>query len=113
MTRNSLPRSKALTGKKEGEEAAVRQLPRQFGGSTLPEERGSDRNGVVVDLLTDLVFGYCRDVLSLYFHPIREVVAGEADPGLVVLNQASEIKRIDGSKVAVPDLERIACAGGL
>src|SRR6516225_10733789 len=54
----------------------------------LPEESGSDRNGVVVDLLTDLVFGDGSDVLSLQLYPIREVVAGEADPGLVVLNQA-------------------------
>src|SRR6516165_9209569 len=113
MTRNSLPRSKALTGKKEGEEVAVRQLPRQFGGSTLPEECGSDRHGVVVDLLTDLVFGYRRDVLSLYFLPICVVVAGEADPGLVVLNQATAETGKLCTKLAVLDLERIACTGGL
>ena len=107
-------RFKVLTlrwSKKEGEEVAVRQLPRQFGGSTLPEECSSNHNGFVVDLLPDLVFGHCSDVLSLQLYPIREVVAGEPDPGLVVLNQASEINGVDGTVVAIVDLELIASTG--
>jgi hypothetical protein len=54
----------------------------------LPEEGGSDRKRVVLILYTNLVFGCSVDVLSLQLHPIREVITGKADPGLVVLNQA-------------------------
>ena len=85
----------AMTSKRDCAEAKKKGRKELFGTflpssevQPLPEERGSDRNGVVVDLLTDLVFGDGSDVLSLYFHPIGEVVTGEADPGLVVLNQA-------------------------
>ena len=82
---------KALTSALEKKRKA-RKLP--FGNSLaslevqrLPEERGSERKRVVLILYANLVFGRGVSVLSLNFHPIREIVAGKADPGLVVPNQ--------------------------
>jgi hypothetical protein len=58
-------------------------------GSGLPEESSSGHNRVVADFLTDLVFGCRGDVLSLQVDPLRQLVAGEADPGRVVFDEAT------------------------
>ena len=58
-------------------------------GSGLPEKSSSGHNRVVVDSLTDLVFGCRVDVLSLQVDPLRQLVAGEANPGRVVFDEAT------------------------
>jgi hypothetical protein len=58
-------------------------------GSGSPEESSSGHNRAVVDSLTDLVFGCRVDVLSLQVDPLRQLVAGEADPGRVVFDEAT------------------------
>jgi hypothetical protein len=55
----------------------------------LPEESSSGHNRVVVNSLTDLVFGCRGYVLSLQVDPLRQLVAGEADPGRVVFDEAT------------------------